>query len=114
MRRRYRSVSKCLATVLGALVLSAPLSAQQTSPRNTEPQVPEKAGKEMKAYYVGDKPPHIDGKLDDEAWTVAQAIDDMVQNDPDNMQPPTERTVVQVAYDNRAIYVAARCFVKDP
>ena len=35
----------------------------------------------------------------------AQAIDDMVQNDPDNMQPPTERTVVKVLYDDRSVYV---------
>ena len=25
----------------------------------------------------------------------------MVQNDPDNMQPPTERTLVKIAYDDR-------------
>ena len=29
----------------------------------------------------------------------------MVQNDPDNMQPPTERTVVKIAYDDRSVYV---------
>src|SRR5689334_1182708 len=70
-----------------------------------EPVVPEKIGKDLQALYVGDTPPRIDGRLDDEVWQTAQAIDDMVQNDPDNMQPPTERTVVKVLYDNRSVYV---------
>jgi hypothetical protein len=30
------------------------------------------------------------------------------------MSPPGERTVVQVAYDDRYLYVAARCYVRDP
>ena len=79
-----------------------------------EPAVPEKAGKEIQALYVGDTPPRIDGRLDDEIWLNAQAIDDMVQNDPDNMQPPTERTVVKIAYDNRSVYVAVINYMRDP
>jgi len=59
----------------------------------------------MTALYVGDTPPRIDGRLDDEVWARAQAIDDLVQNEPDNMAAPTERTVVKVAYDDRSIYV---------
>src|SRR5688500_11697677 len=73
--------------------------AQRTAPRTGEPDVPEKAGKELAAFYVGDTPPQIDGDIGDEIWQKAQAIDDMVQNDPENMQPPTERTLVKVAYD---------------
>ena len=30
------------------------------------------------------------------------------------MAPPRDRTTVQVAYDERALYVAVRCFTKDP
>ena len=48
-----------------------------------EPAVPEKVGKELQAFYVGDSAPRIDGRLDDEGWQTAQAIDDMVQNDPE-------------------------------
>lgn len=82
--------------------------------RSGEPQVPEKAGKELNAYYVGDRAPRIDGHLDDEVWAQADAIDDMVQNDPDNMTPPTERTLVKVAYDDRSIYVGVVNYMKDP
>ena len=63
---------------------------------------------------MGDTPPRIDGDIDDEIWQKAQAIDDMVQNDPNNMQPPTERTLVKVAYDDRSVYVAVMNYMKDP
>ena len=63
---------------------------------------------------MGDTPPRIDGDIDDEIWQKAQAIDDMVQNDPNNMQPPTERTLVKIAYDDRSVYVAVMNFMKDP
>jgi hypothetical protein len=86
---------------------------QGTPSRVVEPAIPEKAGKELVAYYAGDTPPRIDGDLDDEIWQRAQAIDDMVQNDPDNMRPPTERTLVRVAYDDRSVYVAVMNFMKD-
>src|SRR4030095_8098713 len=46
-------------------------------------------------------------------WRSAQQIDDFVQQEPDNMASATERTVVQVAYDDRYLYVAARCYVRD-
>jgi len=51
--------------------------------------------------------------LNEEVWTVADAIDDLVQNEPDNMASPSERTVVQVAYDDRYVYVAARCYARE-
>jgi hypothetical protein len=82
--------------------------------RRPEPNVPEKAGKELRAYRIVGSSPRVDGRLDEEVWTRAQAIDDMVQNEPDNMQPPTERTVVRVAYDDRYIYVGVHCYMRDP
>ena len=84
----------------------------QTVAGGGEPIVPEKVGKELHAYHLTGQPPRIDGRLDDEAWTLAQSIDDFVQNEPDNMAPPRDRTAVQVAYDDRALYVAVRCYAK--
>ncbi|MFM8535181.1 MAG: carbohydrate binding family 9 domain-containing protein [Acidimicrobiia bacterium] len=79
-----------------------------------EPVVPEKAGKDFEAYCVGDTPPRIDGRLDDAGWGQAQAIADMVQNDPNNMQAPTERTSVKVMYDDRSVYVGVINYMRDP
>jgi len=78
-----------------------------------EPDVPEKAGKAVRAFRITGTPPVVDGRLDEEVWTVADRLSDFVQNEPDNMAAPTERTVVQVAYDDRYLYVAARCDMRD-
>ena len=110
-----RSLLVRVAGILLLLVIArGPAFAQKATPRAAEPAVPEKAGKELVAHYVGDTPPRIDGDIDDEIWQKAQAIDDMVQNDPNNMQPPTERTLVKIAYDDRSVYVAVMNFMKDP
>src|SRR5688500_16111526 len=102
-----RSLLVRVAGILLLLVMAhGPAFAQKATPRAAEPDVPEKAGKELVAHYVGDTPPRVDGDIDDEIWQNAQAIDDMVQNDPNNMQPPTERTLVKIAYDDRSVYVA--------
>ncbi len=82
--------------------------------QGTEPQVPEKIGKDIRAFRVTGSPPRVDGRLDDEVWLLAQSIDDMVQNEPENMAAPGERTVIQVAYDDRYLYVAARMYTRDP
>jgi hypothetical protein len=107
-------VVRILGTLLLLVIVPGPVFAQVATPRAGEPDVPEKAGKELVAHYVGDTPPRIDGDISDEIWQRAQAIDDMVQNDPNNMQPPTERTLVKLAYDDRAVYVAVMNYMTDP
>ena len=116
---RLRPIARLVALLPAIVVIGAAFPAlAQPSPspggQRGEPVVPEKIGKEIQALYAGDTPPRIDGRLDDEIWLTAQAIEDMVQNDPDNMQPPTERTVVKIAYDNRSVYVAVINYMKDP
>jgi hypothetical protein len=90
-----------------------PLSAQLPV-ASREPNVPEKAGKELRAHRITGAAPRIDGRFDEEVWTQADLLDDMVQNEPDNMAAPTERTIIQVAYDDRSVYVAVRCLMRDP
>jgi uncharacterized protein DUF5916/cellulose/xylan binding protein with CBM9 domain len=111
MPRLIRLFALCvsvLVTIAGHGVLA------QSSGPGSEPIVPEKAGKEVHAFRIRGTAPRIDGRLDDEVWNSAQAIEDLVQEDPDNMTPPTERTVVQFAYDDRYLYVAAHCYARDP
>ncbi len=71
------------------------------------------ANKQIRAHRVAGESPRLDGRFDEEFWSAAQAIDDFNQQEPDNMAAPRERTVVQVAYDDRFLYVAARCYVRD-
>ena len=99
------------ASVLAACVLmgaSARLDAQD------EPAADFKEGKRIHALRLGEHAPKIDGVLDDEAWAAAEAGENFVQWDPDNMQPLSERTRMQVAYDDRYLYVAVRCDDRTP
>jgi Domain of unknown function (DUF5916)/Carbohydrate family 9 binding domain-like len=80
-----------------------------------EPLVPAKAGKILRAFRVtAGTTPKIDGTLDDEVWGRAESAGDFVQWDPDNGEPASERTLIQVAYDDQFLYVAIRCFDRTP
>ncbi len=55
----------------------------------------------------------IDGFLKENTWQT-QGYSDFTQRDPKDGEPPTEKTVFWVAFDDEAIYVAARMFDSDP
>jgi hypothetical protein len=63
----------------------------------------------MKAVFVP-KSPVIDGRLNDEAWSFAAKIDELIQREPNPGQPVSEKTLFYVCYDANNIYVAAKCF----
>lgn len=52
----------------------------------------------------------IDGKLDEPIWQQTQAIVDFIQKEPYQQADTTFPTVVHVAYDDKALYIAAICF----
>ncbi|MCC7264685.1 MAG: carbohydrate binding family 9 domain-containing protein [Candidatus Latescibacteria bacterium] len=68
----------------------------------------------MQAVRVNPAPPRIDGVLDDPIWQTAPIATDFVQKDPDEGKPATERTAVQIAYDEEALYIGARCYDREP
>ncbi|MGE3510324.1 MAG: DUF5916 domain-containing protein [Vicinamibacterales bacterium] len=56
----------------------------------------------------------IDGRLEEEIYTLVTPISDFIQNDPRPGAPATERTEVWIFYDQRNFYVTARCWESDP
>lgn len=58
-------------------------------------------------------PVSVDGKLDEPVWQ-GQGIGAFVQKEPNEGAPPSERTVVFLAYDDEALYVAAQLFDTSP
>jgi len=58
--------------------------------------------------------PRIDGRLDDAVWATAEPVTQFTQQSPNDGEPATERTEVRVAYDDDALYVAARMFDSQP
>lgn len=69
--------------------------------------------KELNAIRV-DKPPKIDGLLDDEVWDDLKPATDFYQYRPFNDRPATYKSEVYVTYDNNAIYVAAHLIDPSP
>ena len=67
------------------------------------------AGPRMTVHAVrAAAPPVIDADLNDPVWQSAPEISGFTQHDPDDGKPATQKTVVRVAYDDQAIYIAAR------
>jgi hypothetical protein len=58
--------------------------------------------------------PRIDGQLDDPVWALAEPVTRFTQFAPRDGESATERTEVRVAYDDEAVYVAARMFESEP
>ncbi|HEY0384557.1 MAG TPA: carbohydrate binding family 9 domain-containing protein, partial [Pyrinomonadaceae bacterium] len=55
-----------------------------------------------------DKPPVIDGKLDDEVWTHATVFSNFYQFRPGDNIPPSQPTEVLMGYDAKFLYFAFR------
>ncbi len=68
---------------------------------NSQPQI--------KAVLT-DKPPVIDGFVNDDAWSGAAVINDFFQKEPRNGEPATEKTEFLILFDHNNIYVGIRCF----
>jgi Domain of unknown function (DUF5916) len=69
----------------------------------------------MRAFRLNDDESiMLDGRLDEPAWTRAEAAGDFVQIDPDNGQPATERTEVRILFHADALYIGITCYDSDP
>jgi hypothetical protein len=57
-----------------------------------------------------EKPPVIDGKLDDEVWKQAVVLKDFYQINPGDNIAPSKPTEVMIGYDSKSLYFAFRCY----
>jgi hypothetical protein len=90
-----------LAAVAG-MALAATAVAQES--------VPEGGREKMLRVVRTDKPPTIDGLLDEQEWALAARVDDLHQIQPTEYAPAGDRTVVYVMYDSNALYIGARLY----
>jgi len=56
----------------------------------------------------------VDGKLSESIWNSNPASSDLKQKEPNQGEQPSEKTDVWVAYDDDALYIAARLFDSSP
>ena len=57
-----------------------------------------------------EKPPVIDGKLDDDVWKAAATFKDFLQTQPGDNVAPSRPTEVMMGYDSKTLYIAFHCF----
>lgn len=69
--------------------------------------------KEVRAFRV-ERPPRLDGTLDDPLWLGAQPIADFKQREPYEGAEPTEKTEVRILYDSRHLYIGIFCYDSEP
>jgi len=75
--------------------------------------VPSYAQKKLQALRI-EKPIKIDGKLDEEAWLIAEKAVDFIQRSPKPGRKPSQVTEVSILYNNAYIYIGARLFDNKP
>jgi len=89
-----------------AYLVAAPLASAQ--PGSDPPQV-----KRAEAVRVPNQAFHLDGRPDEAHWADIPPIVDFVQKEPVFGVPPREAMEIRFAYDDQALWVAARMEVKD-
>ncbi|MEO8575502.1 MAG: hypothetical protein ABI556_02325, partial [Gemmatimonadales bacterium] len=62
----------------------------------------------VQAMKLTTSSPRIDGKIDDAVWSNAHWVTQFTQREPVEGGSPSVRTEVAFAYDDAALYVAAR------
>ena len=105
-----KSLFILITIVFAAAAVSAQPAPAKTAPAGKRTVVvpPEKAQPVKMPKF--EKPPVIDGKLDDEIWKSAAVLKDFYQIQPGDNIAPTKQTEVLLGYDAKFLYVAFRCF----
>lgn len=58
--------------------------------------------------------PTIDGRLDDAVWRAAKPIGELIQIEPLEGVPPSEASEIRFLHDGEQLYMAIRCFDREP
>jgi Domain of unknown function (DUF5916) len=117
MRFSLTESRRCRTCLLLATLLSAlsPLHGQsgtssQAPPRQVGAQEPLRTAQASRV----DRALRLDGTLDDPLWLQATPISNVLQREPYEGQPPTERTEVRILYDKHEVYFGITCFDSAP
>jgi len=99
---------KIKTLITAALILPLALTAAEKGTNKTYPA----DQKVVQAVRLQDAVT-IDGRLEESAWK-RPGTNGFTQNDPQDGQPSTEKTDVWIAYDDKALYIAAHCQDSEP
>lgn len=104
-------MKKTTTISLAALLVNLALGAAEGG--KTRQQGPVQRQQKVVRAVRTDAPISIDARLDEPVWK-GPASSGFTQHDPNDGSPSTEKTDVWVAYDDKALYVAAFCYDSDP
>ena len=122
---RWRVWLVLALSILVLVAVAAPLTAQGRSgagptilgpPPPVPPEVVarDKLGRATIRATRIDQPIGLDGLLDDAPYATVRAVTDFIQQEPDEGVVASERTEVWLFFDDRAIYISARCWDSQP
>ena len=101
-----------LISLLAAYLFPSALSAKDKPKQNQNP-APKPVEQRVVHAVRALSPITVDGRLEEDVWK-GEAAEGFTQSDPKDGEPATERTKVWVAYDDRALYIAAFCYDSEP
>jgi hypothetical protein len=95
------------------VVMPINIFSQEESTNNNDQSKPDKRIYTTKPIE-GSIPITIDGSIDESTWDLVDWTSDYVEFQPDNGTPPTEQTRFKILYDDKNLYIAARCYDVEP
>ena len=101
--RRFRWAVFITISTVAAYTASARQAQEIPSP-NTTPIA--------EAVRV-ERPPKLDGTLNDPVWQLAKPVSNFLQREPYEGQSATENTEVRIVYTSRAVYFGVLCLDSD-
>lgn len=116
--RRIAGLTASAILLCGSLAgaQEAPASSAVANPSYPEPPATvarDAAGHVTVRAVRVQEPVELDGRLDEAVYGRVQPIDGFVQQEPQEGHPARNRTEVWLLYDDRNIYVSARCWTVD-
>ncbi len=95
---------------IACLALSQSIASAQ---RSTLPQEQKQTPRRIRAQRM-DKPPVLDGLVNEVVWEQVEPASDFVQQEPNEGSAATEKTEVRFGYDNHNLYIGIICFDSQP
>ena len=109
---RPRASSVCAACF--ALSLLVPTLAVGQVQQATPPAAAPGAAARIGSIKLVQRPPTIDGRLDEDVWRDAPLFNGFIQRELREGEPVSERTEIRVVADAEALYIGAWMFDRDP
>jgi Domain of unknown function (DUF5916)/Carbohydrate family 9 binding domain-like len=106
--KRFAPLGLLLCFCIAAAAQSASPTKPVNAPKAKVTIPPEKAKPITIPRF--ERPPVIDGKLDDEIWKTAAVFKDFYQIGPGDNIAPSKPTEVMMGYDARTLYFAFHCY----